>query len=47
MPSGCMAKCRGLISRAIIDTAASGERDPAILAREGLKALGLDVDRVA
>jgi hypothetical protein len=36
-----------LIAAAIIDIAADGERDPATLAREALKALGLDVDRVA
>lgn len=45
--SGQPAVVQELIARSIIHIAASGERDPEILAREGLKALGLDVDRMA
>jgi hypothetical protein len=44
---GQPALVQELIARAIIDVAAGGERDPDILARESLKALGLNVDRVA
>jgi hypothetical protein len=44
---GQPAVVQELIASAIIDIAARGERDPDTLAREGLKALGLDVDRVA
>jgi len=36
-----------LLARAIIDVAGTGEREPDALAREALKALGLDMDRVA
>ena len=44
---GQPAVVQELIANAIIDVAARGERDPDVLARGGLKALGLDVDRVA
>jgi hypothetical protein len=44
---GQPAVVKELIASAIIDIATTGERDPNVLARGALKALGLDVDRVA
>jgi hypothetical protein len=43
---GQPAAVQKLIASAIIDIAARGERDPDTVARQGLKALGLNVHRV-